>query len=208
MKLARRDFLRVGAGALTLPLAFPARAQAYPTAPVRVIVGFPAGGAVDIAARLISPWLSERLGQPFVVENHPGESGNLATRAVVKAAPDGSILLLCGPVNTINTSLFQGLDFDFVRDIAPVASISRVPLVVEVNPSFEARSVPEFLALAKSNPGEIKVAYAGHGTPQHVGIELFKMMTGLDLTQVQAMFDPMPSSIPNQKREAHPSRRD
>jgi tripartite-type tricarboxylate transporter receptor subunit TctC len=147
-----------------------------------------------------------------MVENLPGESGNLATRAAAKAPPDGSTLLLCGPVNTINTILFQNLDFDFTRDIAPVASISRVPLVVEVNPTVEARTVPEFLALAKAHPGRLKVAYAGRGTPQHIGIELFKMMAGVDLTlvpylgsapaladllngQVDAMFDPMPSSI-------------
>jgi tripartite-type tricarboxylate transporter receptor subunit TctC len=213
MKLARREFLRFGAGAVALSLsARLARAQTYPTGPVRIVVGFPAGGAVDITARVISPWLSERLGQPFIVENHPGESGNLATRAVVTAPPDGSTLLLCGVVNTINTTLFQSLDFNFTRDIAPVASISRVPLVMEVHPSVAARTVPEFLALAKANPGQLKVAYAGRGTPQHLGIELFKMMAGVDLmlvpylgsapaladllnSQVQAMFDPIPSSI-------------
>lgn len=213
MRLGRRDFLRLGAASAAAPLASRvARAQTYPAAPVRIVVGFPAGGPVDIAARMIGPWLSDRLGQPFVVENLPGESGNFATRAVVKAAPDGSTLLLCGPVNTINTTLFQGLDFDFARDIAPVASISRVPLVVEVNPSVEARTVPELLALAKRNPGKLKAAYAGNGTPQHVGIELFKMMAGVDLTlvpylgstpaladllagKVDVMFDPMPSSI-------------
>jgi tripartite-type tricarboxylate transporter receptor subunit TctC len=213
MKLARREFLRFGAGAVALSFSSRlARAQTYPTGPVRIVVGFPAGGAVDITARVISPWLSERLGQPFIVENHPGESSNLATRAVVKAPPDGSTLLLCGPVNTINTTLFQSLDFNFTRDIAPVVSISRVPLVVEVHPSVEARTVPEFLALAKANPGQLKVAYAGRGTPQHLGIELFKMMAGVDLMlvpyfgsapaladllngQAQAMFDPIPSSI-------------
>jgi tripartite-type tricarboxylate transporter receptor subunit TctC len=213
MKLARREFLRMAAGGVAIPFTSPiAWAQAYPTGPVRILVGFPPGGAVDVAARVISPWLSEQLGQPFRVENLPGESGNLATRAVAKAPPDGSTLLLCGPVNTINTILFQNLDFDFTRDIAPVASISRVPLVVEVNPTVEARTVAEFLALAKAHPGRLKVAYAGRGTPQHIGIELFKMMAGVDLTlvpylgsapaladllngQVDAMFDPMPSSI-------------
>lgn len=213
MPVVRRDVLRYVAAALSLPaLARIAAAQAYPSRPVRIVVGFPAGGPVDIAARVIGPWLAERLGQPFVVENRPGESGNLATREVVRAAPDGHTLLLCGPVNTINTTLFPGLDFDFTRDVAPVAGLSRVPLVVEVHPSLPARSVPEFLALARARPGAIKVAFAGRGTPQHVGIELFKMMAGVDLTlvpylgsspaladlldgRVDAMFDPLPSSI-------------
>ena len=167
---------------------------------------------VDIAARVISPWLSDRFGQPFFVENLPGESGNIATGEVVKAAPDGYTLLLCGPVNTINTTLFEGLSFNFTRDITPVASISRVPLVIEISPLFNVRTVPEFLAYAKAHPGEIKVAYAGNGTPQHIGIELFKMMAGVDLSlvpylgsapaladllsgKVQMMFDPIPSSI-------------
>lgn len=213
MALARRDFLRFSGAALTLPIVVrEAAAQAYPSRPVRVVVGFPAGGPVDIAARVIGPWLTERLGQPFQVENRPGESGNLATRDVVQAAPDGHSLLLCGPVNLINASLFTGLYFDFARDLAPVASISRVPLVVEVHPSVKARSVPEFLALARARPGGIRVAYAGNGTPQHLGIELFKMMAGVNLTlvpylgsapaltdllagRVEAMFDPLPSSI-------------
>ena len=213
MALVRRDFLRLSAATLSLP-ALPriAAAQSYPSRPVRILVGFPKGGAVDIAARVISPWLTERFGQPFVVENRAGESGNLATREVVRAEPDGHTLLLCGPVNTINTTLFTGLDFDFTHDVTPVASISRVPLVVEVHPSVAARSVPEFLALAKAHPGGIRVAYAGNGTPQHIGIELFKMMAGVDLTlvpylgsapaladllqgRVEAMFDPLPSSI-------------
>ena len=170
---------------------------------------------MDIAARLVAPWLSARLRQPVIVENHPGESGNLATRMVVRAPPDGSTVLLCGPVNTINTTLFADLDFDFTRDIAPVASISRVPLVIEVNPAVRAKKFPEFIALAKDRPGQIvEVAYAGRGTPQHVGIKLFEMMAGVELTlvpylgsepaladllggQVQAMFDPMPSSLPH-----------
>lgn len=213
MVTRRRVVLALGAGALLVPL-IPTitRTQAYPTRPARIIVGFPQGGPVDIAARVISPWLSERLGQPFVVENHPGESGNTATGEVVKAPPDGYTLLLCGPVNTINTTLFEHLDFNFTRDIAAVASIARVPLVVEVNPSVAVRTVPEFLAYANANPGKLKVAYAGNGTPQHIGIELFKMMAGVDLSlvpyagsapaladllggQVQVMFDPMPSSI-------------
>ncbi len=213
MKVTRRQFSYAAAGMIAVPLiAHRAVAQAYPSRPVRIVVGFPPGGPVDIAARVISPWLSERLGEPFVVENRPGESGNVATREVVRAPPDGHTLLLCGPVNTINTTLFKGLDFDFTRDIAPVASLSRVPLVVEVNPSVAVRTVPQFLAYAKANPGKLRVAYAGNGTPQHVGIELFKMMAGVDLTlvpylgstpaladllagQVHAMFDPLPSSI-------------
>ena len=213
MSLIRRQFLQLVPGAIALPFVSRiAMAQAYPSRPVRIVVGFPPGGPVDIVARVISPWLSDRLGQPFVVENHPGESGNIATREVVKAPPDGYTLLLCGPVNTINTTLFQGLDFNFTRDIAPVASLSRVPLVVEVSPTVAVRTVPEFLAYAKANPGRLKVAYAGNGTPQHVAIELFKMMAGVDLTlvpylgsapaladllggQVQVMFDPIPSSI-------------
>lgn len=167
---------------------------------------------MDIAARIIASWLSKRLGQSFFVENQPGESGNRATRAVVLAPSDGSVLLLCGPVNTINTTLFRDLDFDFAADTAPVAALARVPLVIEVHPSVPARTLPEFLALAKARPGEIKVAYAGRGTPQHVGIELLKMMAGVDLSlvpyagstpalsdllegQAHAMFDPMPSSL-------------
>lgn len=168
MGVHRRELLYLAAGGAVLPFVWQcAGTQTYPTGSIRILVGFPAGGPVDIAARLISPWLSEQFGQPFVVENLPGESGNLATKAVVNARPDGSTLLLCGPVNTINTTLFQNLGFDFSRDIAPVASLFSVPLVVEVNPSFPAQTVPEFLALAKSQPGRIEVGYAGRGTPQH-----------------------------------------
>jgi tripartite-type tricarboxylate transporter receptor subunit TctC len=213
MVTRRKVILAAGAGVLAVPFAsITSRAQTYPTRPVRIIVGFPKGGPVDIAARVISPWLSDRFGKPFVVENLPGESGNIATGEVVKAPPDGYTLLLCGPVNTINTTLFEGLSFNFTRDITPVGSIFRVPLVVEINPSFSVRTVPQFLAYAKAHPGEIKVAYAGNGTPQHIGIELFKMMAGVDLSlvpylgsvpaladllsgQVQMMFDPIPSSI-------------
>ncbi len=214
MVVVRRRFLQLAAGAVAAPfLPRTALARAYPTKPVRIVAGFPQGGAIDIAARLISPWLSERLGQPFVVENLPGESGNIATAKVVKEVADGHALLLCGPVNTINTTLFEGtLDFNFTRDIAAVAGLYRVPLVVVVNPSVPARSVAEFLSYVKSNPGKLKAAYAGKGTPQHVGIELFKLMAGIDLTlvpyqgsapaladllsgQAQVMFDPIPSSI-------------
>lgn len=213
MGVHRRELLRLAAGGFVLPFAGQsAGGRSYPAGPVRIIAGFPGGGPVDIAARLIAPWLSEHFGRPFVVENLTGESGNLATKAVVNAPPDGSTLLLCGPVNTINTTLFPNLRFNFSRDIAPVASLFSVPLVVEVNPTVPARTVREFLALARAQPGKIKVGYAGRGTPQHVGIELFKMMAGVDVTlvpylgsppaladlligKVDAMFDPLPSSI-------------
>ena len=213
MTVLRRQFLSMSAGAVTTSLApWPAWSHGYPSRPVRIIVGFPPGGPVDIAARLIAPRLAEHFGQPFVVENQPGESGNIATRSVVKAPPDGYTLLLCGPVNTINTSLFTDLDFDFTADIAPVAGLFKVPLVVEVNGSAPFRTAAEFLGFAKANPGKVKIAYGGNGTPQHVGIELFKSMAGVSLTlvpylgsapalvellegRVDMMFDPMPSSI-------------
>ncbi len=217
MGLRRRRFLGVAAGAGTvLASAGSTRAQSYASREVRIIVGFPAGGPLDIAARIIAPWLSERFGQAFTVENHPGGSGNTATGQVVRAAPDGYTLLLCGPVNTINTTLFQQLDFDFSRDIAPVATIARVPLVVEVNPSTAARSLPDLIAQARDNPGHLRVAYAGAGTPQHIAIELFQMMAGVSVTlvpylgsapaladllrgEVDVMFDPLPSSMPHIK---------
>src|SRR3712207_2353295 len=149
MELTRRRLLHLTAGTVTLSaLSGPARAQDYPSKELRILVGFPAGGALDIAARIVAPSLSERLGQAFVVENQPGESGNLATRQVVKSPPDGYTLLLCGPVNAINTALYETLDFNFTLDTAPVASIARVPLVVEVNPAVPVRSVPEFIAYA------------------------------------------------------------
>jgi tripartite-type tricarboxylate transporter receptor subunit TctC len=213
MDVHRRELLRLAVGGAVLPIVGQCSGrQTYPPRPGRILVGFPAGGPVDIAAQLIAPWLSKQSGQPFVVENLPGESGNLATNAVVNALPDGSTLLLCGPVNTINTTMFPNLGFNFSRDIAPVASLFSVPLVVEVNPSFPAQTAPQFLALAKSQPGRIKVGYAGRGTPQHIGIELFKMMAGVNLRlvpylgsppalaallsgEVDAMFDPLPSSI-------------
>jgi tripartite-type tricarboxylate transporter receptor subunit TctC len=213
MAIARRRFLQIAAGALGSQFAYTvARADDYPARPVRLLVGFPGGGPVDLAGRTIGAWLSERVGQPFVVENRPGESGNVATRAVTKAAPDGYTLLVCGPVNVITPELYDSLDFDFGHDISAVAGLFRVPLVVEVNPALPIKTAPEFLAYAKANPGKLKVAYAGMGTPQHVGIELFKAMAGVNLTlvpyagstpaleallagQADAMFDPMPSSI-------------
>ncbi len=213
MSLARRRFLQLTAGAVALPVvSHIAAAQAYPTRPVRIIVGFASGGTLDIIARLLGQWLSERLGQPFVVENRPGGGGNIGTDAVVRAPPDGYTLLLVGSPNMINATLYEKLNFNFIRDIAPVASIDRTPLVMEVNQSFPARSVPEFIAYAKAKPGKINMASAGTGTGQHVAGELFKMMAGVDMThvpyrsagpaltdliggQVQVMFDGLPASI-------------
>jgi tripartite-type tricarboxylate transporter receptor subunit TctC len=179
---------------------------------VRFIVGFAPGGANDIIARLIGQWLSERLGQPFIIENKPGAGSNIGTEAVVRATPDGHVLLMAGTPNAINATLYEKLSFDFTRDIAPVAGIVRVPLVMEVNPSVPATTVPEFIAYSKANPGKINYASAGVGGVTHVTAELFKMMTGVDMRhvpyrgaapaltdllggQVQAMFDIMPSSI-------------
>ncbi|MBP0111503.1 MULTISPECIES: Bug family tripartite tricarboxylate transporter substrate binding protein [Bradyrhizobium] len=218
MQLRRRDFVNAALATIgTSVLPRIALAEGYPARSVRLVVGFPAGGPVDIAGRLIAPWLSERLGQEFVIENQPGQSGNVATRSVVKSDPDGHTLLVCGPVNTINSTLFKGLDFDFARDIAPVAFLYRVPLVIEVHPSVPVRTVTEFIAHAKANPGKLKIGFAGHGTPQHIGIELFRTMTGIDVAlvpylgstpavaallagSIDAMFDPMPSSIAHIRR--------
>jgi tripartite-type tricarboxylate transporter receptor subunit TctC len=213
MKLPRRQVLQLAAGAAALPLVSRvAWAQAYPSRPVRIVVGFAAGGNLDIIARLLGQWLSARFGQPFVVENRPGGGGNIGTEAVVRAPPDGYTLLLVGTPNMINATLYEKLNFNFIRDIAPVASIDRVPLVMEVNPAFPAKNVPEFIAYAKANPGKINMASAGTGTGQHVAGELFKMMAGVDMVhvpyrsagpaladliggQVQVMFDGIPSSI-------------
>jgi tripartite-type tricarboxylate transporter receptor subunit TctC len=213
MKLARRRFLHLAAGAAAVPTVLrTAAAQSYPARPVRLFVGYPAGGPVDIIARLISQWLSERLGQQFVIENRPGAGSNIATEAVVRAPADGYTLLLAISSNAINATLYEKLNFDFIRDIAPVGSIARTPYVMEVNPSVSAKTVPEFIAYAKSNPGKINMASAGPGSAPHVAGELFKMMTGLDLVrvhyrgsapalpdliagQVHVMFDPLPSSI-------------
>jgi tripartite-type tricarboxylate transporter receptor subunit TctC len=215
MNLPRRRFLRLTAGASAFLTMTPeAKAQAYPSREVRILVGFPSGGPLDLAARVIAPWLSERFSQQFRVENRPGARGNTATEEVVRAAPDGHTLLLCGPVNTINATLFEKLDFGFSRDIAPVAMIARLPLVVEVHPSLGGRSVAELIAYAQESPSKLRVAYAGAGTPQHVAIELFQMMTGVWMTlipclgsapaladllsgSVQVMFDPLPSSLPH-----------
>ena len=183
MKLPRRNFLHLAAGAVVLPVISRARAQAYPSRPVRLMEGFGPGGAADIVARLIGQWLSERLGQPFVIENRTGAATNIATEAVVRAAPDGYTLLLITSANAINGAMFK-LSFDFVRDIAPVAGIAHVPLVMEVHPSVPARTVAEFIAHAKANPGKINLASAGIGSSTHAAGELFKMMAGLDLLHV------------------------
>jgi len=185
MQRARRRFLNFAAAAVSLA-AVPriARAQAYPARPVRLIVSVAAGGGADIVARVIAQWLSERLGQPFVVENRPGAGGNIGTEAVVRAPPDGYTLLVVVAANAINVTLYDKLDFNFIRDIAPVSEIYRTPLVMEVNPSFPAKTVPEFIAYAKANPGKINMASAGIGTVQHVAGELFKMMTGINMVHV------------------------
>ena len=213
MNLPRRKFLRLAAGAASLP-AMPhiARAQAYPSRPVRIVVTFPPGGAADIIARLMGQRLSERLGQPFLIENRPGAGSNVGTEAVVNSAPDGHTLLLAVTSSAINATFYEKLNFNFIRDIAPVAGLMRVPHVMEVNPSFPAKTVPEFIAYAKANPGKINMASAGVGSGPHLFGELFKMMAGVDMVhvpykgsapavvdlvagQVQTMFDLMPSSI-------------
>jgi tripartite-type tricarboxylate transporter receptor subunit TctC len=213
MKLPRRNFLRLAAGAAALPaMSRIASAQAYPSRPVRIILGFAPGQAIDIVTRIIGQWLSEQLGQQFIIENRPGAGGNIATEAVVRAPPDGYTLLAIGSNNMINVTLYEKLNYDFIRDIAPVASIYRVPQIMEVNPSFPAKTVLEFIAYAKAHPGEISFASAGNGSVAHVTGELFKMMTGVDMLhvpyrgappaltdlisgQVHVMFDNMPSSI-------------
>jgi len=213
MKLPRRNFLHLAAGAAVLPaLSRISWAQAYPSRPVHIIVGFAPGGATDIMARLIGQWLSERLGRQFVVENRPGAAGNIGTEAVVKSPPDGYTLLLASSPNTINATLYDKLNFNFIRDIAPVASISRNSFVMAVHPSMPAKTVPEFITHAKANPGKINMASAGSGSAAHVVGELFKMMTDVNLVhvpyrgagpalvdllggQVQIMFPPMSASI-------------
>ena len=185
MKLLRRQLLHLVAGAAALPAVSRfALALDYPTRPIHVIVGYPPGSGPDIEARLIGQWLSERLGQPFIVENRPGAASNLATEAVVHAPPDGYTLLLVASANASNATLYDKLSFNFIRDIAPVASIMRAPFVMQVNPSFPARSVPEFIAYAKANPRKINMASSGNGTLPHVCGELFKMMTGIDMLHV------------------------
>ena len=184
MTIPRRSFLHFVAGAALAAGMRPASGQDYPIRIVRLIVPFGPGGAPDILARLIGQWLSERLGQTFVVENRPGASGNLGTQLVIDAPPDGHTLLLVSLANAVNVSLFEHLNFDFARDIAPVAGISQDPNVVVVNPSFPAHTLPEFIAYAKANPGKINMASPGVGTSPHMAGELFKLMTGVDMVHV------------------------
>ena len=213
MTPTRRQFLHLAAGAGAVPaVSRNARAQAYPARPVRIIVGYPSGGSNDILARLMAQWLSERMGQQFVIENRPGAGSNIATEAVVRADPDGYTLLMVSAANMSNAALYEKLNYNFIRDIAPVAGVMRVPLVMEVNPSIPAKTVPEFIAYAKANPGKINFASGGIGTSIHLSGELFKMMTGIEMQhvpyrgngpaltdllggQVQIMFDTMPAAI-------------
>jgi tripartite-type tricarboxylate transporter receptor subunit TctC len=185
LRTSRREFLRLAASAAALPaLARTARAQSYPARPVRIIIGFAAGTSPDIFARLIGQWLSEHLGQPFVIENRPGAGGNVGTEAVVRAAPDGYTLLLAGSPNAVNATLYANLSFNFIRDIVPIASLVRGVGVMEVSPAFPARTVPEFIAYAKGNPGKINMGSSGIGTPQHLYGEMFQAMTGVKLLHV------------------------
>jgi tripartite-type tricarboxylate transporter receptor subunit TctC len=213
MKFHRRNFLHLAAGAAALPFTpHVARAQAYPTRPVRLIVGFAPGGGGDINARLIGQWLSERLAQQFIVENRPGAGGNIAAETAVRAPADGYTLLVAGTPNAINATLYDKLTFNIIRDIAPVAGITRAPNVMEVNPMVPAKTIPEFIAYAKANPRKINMASGGIGSPQHVTGELFKLMAGVEMLhvpyrgaapalvdliggQVQVTFDPLSSSI-------------
>ena len=209
----RRQFLHLAAaGAAVSTASRFAWAQPYPTRPARIVVGFPAGGSTDILARLIGHRLSERLDQQFLVENRPGAAGNIATEAVVKARPDGYTLLMIGAVNTVNTTLYDNLNFVFHRDITPIASVMSIPQIIDVHPTVPVKTLPELIAFAKANPGKLNMASAGLGTPQHMAGELFKMMAGVDMLhvpyrggapaaadllggQVQVMFDLMSDSI-------------
>jgi tripartite-type tricarboxylate transporter receptor subunit TctC len=213
MKLPRRQFLHLAAGALALPAASRlAAAPTYPSRPVRLIVGFTAGGGSDILARLTGQWLSERLGQPFVIENRTGAGSNIATEIVVNAPADGHTLLLATTGNAVNATLYEKLDFNFIRDIAPVAGVLRAPNVMLVHPAVPARTVPEFIAYAKANPAKVNMGSGGNGGPVHMAGELFKMMAGVNLVhvpyrgealaltdllggQVQVVFGSIPSSI-------------
>jgi tripartite-type tricarboxylate transporter receptor subunit TctC len=185
MKILRRRFLHLAAGAAALPaMSRIARAQSYPSRPVRIIVGFPPGGTTSNVASLVGQWLSERLGQPFVIENRPGAGTNIGTEAAVRAPPDGYTLLQITNSNAINAALYEKLNFNFIRDIAPVASISKSPYIVLTNPSFLPKTVPEFIAYAKANSGKINMASAGKGSGPHINGELFKAMTGVDMVHV------------------------
>ena len=213
MKLPRRRFLRLAAGAAALPAASGvAWSQAYPTRPVHIVVGLAPGGSVDIVTRLMAQWLSERLGQQFIVENRPGAGTNIATEAVVRAPPDGYTLLIVNAANAINATLYQNLKFNVIRDIALVAGMVRVANVMDVNPAVPAKTVPEFIAYAKANPGKLSFGSGGNGSSLHVVGELFKMMAGIDMVhvpyrggapalidmlggQIQVMFDTIPQSL-------------
>jgi len=214
MKICRRRFLSLAAGAAMLPATSRfAWAQDYPKRPIRWVVGFPPGGSTDIVARIIAPWLSERLGQQVIVENKPGAGTNLAAQSVVNAPPDGHTLLFVTPVNAINATLYGKLPFNFMRDIAAIAGIVTVPFVLQVNPSFPAKNVAEFIAYAKANPDKVSMASAGIGSVPHMAGELFKLMTGVNMLHVpyrgsapalsdliaghvHVMFDAMPASLP------------
>ena len=211
--MKRREFVRLAAGAMALPaLSRIASAETYPSRPVRVIVGTPPGGGMDIAGRVIAQGLTEQFRQQFFVEDKPGAGTNLATEIVIRSAPDGYMLLLVSAANAINATLYPNLNFNFIRDMAPVATVAQVPQVMEVNPLVPAATVPEFIAYAKANPNKINMASAGNGSVQHVAGELFKMMTGVEMVhvpykgagpalvdllggQMQAMFDTTPGSI-------------
>jgi tripartite-type tricarboxylate transporter receptor subunit TctC len=213
MKLLRRTVLRMATGAAAAS-ALPSFAAAldYPARPVRLVIGFNAGGAPDVVARLLGQWLSERIGQNFLIDNRPGAGGNIGAEVAAKAPPDGYTLLLVAPANVVNVTLYDKLDFNFMRDIAPVGGLTRVPEVMEVNPAFPARTVAEFIAYAKANPGKINMASGGNGSAAHVAGELFMIMTGIDMVhvayrglapaltdllagQVQVIFDSVPNSI-------------
>src|ERR1700704_4295441 len=185
MKLQRRQFLQLAAGAAALPVTSGvAGAQTYPARPVRLVIGYTPGGSADLTARLMGQWLSEKLGQSFVIENRPGGGTNIATEAVVRAAPDGYPLLLAAPANAINATLYDKLNFNFLRDVEPVAGIIRFPNVVVVNPSVPVKSIPELIAYAKANPGKLNMASSGNGSTIHMSGELFKMLTGTDMLHV------------------------
>jgi tripartite-type tricarboxylate transporter receptor subunit TctC len=212
MKVSRRKFLHVAAGASLVPAVRAASASDYPTRPVHLIIGYPPGGSADMTARLTSQWLSEKLGQQFIVESRPGAATNIATESVVRAAPDGYTLLLAAPANATNVALFAQLNFDFMRDIEPVAGVIRFPDVVDVNLSVPVHSIPELISYAKANPGKLNFASSGIGSTLHVAGELFKMMAGVDIVhvpyrgggpalvdlmggRVQLMFDNLPTSL-------------
>src|SRR3954471_12442284 len=212
MKLHRRKFLQLAASGTVLAMPRIASAQSYPSRQMRIIVGFAAGGNFDIIARLLGQWLSEQMGQPVIIENRPGAASNLATEAAIRAPADGYTLLLGGAVNAVNATLYEKLNFNFINDVAPVAGVTRFPNVITVGASFPAKTVPEFVAYAKANPGKINHGSSGIGTTQHLAGELFKIMTGVNFVhvpyrgasqaltdllsgQVQVLLEPLPPSI-------------